>query len=58
MPDFDLTEEILHIMATLDKFPACCRENLLKMVAAWEKDVIELRRQRDDWRKKAEHNGL
>ena len=45
--DFNLTEEILAIMEGLDKFPRCCQSNLLKMTAAWERDMVVLRTERD-----------
>ena len=53
--DFDLTEEILAIMEGLDGFPACCQRNLLKMTAAWERDMVNLRAERDKARKLAIH---
>ena len=53
--DFDLTEEILAIMDGLDGFPPCCRKNLLKMTAAWERDMVELRAERDRLHKLARY---
>jgi len=55
--DFHLTDELLHIMEGLDTFPECCRANLLKMTAAWEQDMIRLRRERDTWKRKAQQRG-
>ena len=55
MDDFDLTEEILAIMEGLDGFPACCQRNLLKMTAAWERDMVNLRAERDKARKTAKY---
>ena len=45
--DFNLTEEILAIMDGVENLPMCCRSNLLKMTAAWERDIVELRAERD-----------
>lgn len=53
--DFDLTEEILAIMDGLDGMPVCCRTNLLKMTAAWERDMVALRSQRDKGLKAAKY---
>lgn len=57
MDDFRLTQELLNIMDGLDTLPVCCRTNLLKMTAAWERDIIELRRSRDEWKRKAQAHG-